>query len=828
MASNLILNTIAFYTIRLELPRGQEKVSNEVANNLLAGVQWLFGQTIVESRGQQFVITPKVQEQYFWLKLALKISACIVFRRIVIPVLLISTALGTVARLYSLGYLDVRQGLFGEKISNKAPPTPPIKSEDSPLPDILEIAQKQQETISHETVLTQFIKSIPVIGNIEEYDHDIEELESFFTEFLEMPDEIIVDLDAMLDMADEEILGKEREEDLDNFDKVAPQDAKHWLDEKFKNKETYFYPFALMRQLVNPRNREYAFELKNIENLVFLYKKIIKKSEILNIVHYINEIHPNTELALTAECKTLNAFLQDLANKSKSESPEEFASWLAKNKKTLEEALLKSHYLIQSQNTNFLLFRKTNPSSFIDLQNSYSACQEIKNMPFLSPEDLSEVISQIDKSWIVESSSELSELDPEDEDHQVSEILKDLLGFFSKILEENNPGKLAEILQANSDPQLGIIPLFSAEVFLQMQDVDPALKSLFKRLDPTLVSTVFASHQKSVEKLKSLKLDRFLPTPEMIQTGLMQSMNFSASTGFSNMMMPGGFGNPSTNSKPTWMSRAASWAYLTAKKVPVVGPMVTAAENKVKTVTQESLLTMFDQLMPDLKIKESIAHRNKQIHDLNKFYDQFFEQSDESTGKWLEGLSQQPDYLYPFLRTSQLIITIKTDPMGLLDAASSQTLVSNFSKCSEKLKQLGLSHYLEEYPKEDMTKLMTKLEAQTAFFQQFFRITQDNSKDQIRSWVINQKSKHQDISPFFRAQFYYSDLNPYLIFLKTKLCSTEENKILVAHREAYNQSCAILKTLGLLEDSEPDLGKLMSVLNSQQTNSSLSDILNFL
>lgn len=493
----LIFNIRAFCATRLELPRGQEKVSLEFSNNMLTCVQWLFGQTVVKSQDGQFILIPSTPLQHPWINLALKISvviAFIFFHRIVLLFFLIPTALGTASRLYSLGYPDVREGLFGKKISPPIQPTPLLPPEENIARGV--------------SILTPFIKTIPVIGNLKDYDRSIQELGSFFTEFLKTPDEI--DLDALLDEVDCSLLSGTLEED--NIEEPdSPQDAKQWLADKVKDKATYFYPFALARQLCYKHNLEYIHApTKNNKTNLILYKSALEKMQRLKIDSYPHELHEDMNLALVRECKILTTALQNLKA----------------NEKILEETLLKSYYLIQSKNPEFELFRQSRHPSFTQL------CQEIDKLKCLPSEKLSQIIAQMDKEWVAPIEINETEESFESDSQQlaeVSDMLKEFLAFFSQILGENDPKKLEALLQqAYNNVGKEAFPLFATEVLLHMRDVDPHLKPLFKKLDPNFVAILFDTHQKCVKKLKKLKLDRFLPNSTVMQ-GLKKIQSFLSS-----------------------------------------------------------------------------------------------------------------------------------------------------------------------------------------------------------------------------------------------------------------------------------------------------------
>lgn len=390
-----IRSVYAFYSTHLTLPPDQILTSNTIANRLLFPMQFMIGKTVVKKESEGFIFT---LSNHSLLQTTLKVTTFVAvthfISRLPAKILLATTALGTLARLYSLyRHPEIRPGFFGERrpLQNNAS----SQSLKDPAPNSNEVltTQKTQENPQlslederRDRLLSEFFRTIPVIGNLQPYQPQIESLASFLDEILNAPPDTLskklskitsqqppsgeIDWDAILDEATEEFTKNNKDDDLEEFE------TRENFKEIEETESADIYPFALMKAL---------YRLNHIPKFQIVIPRVYAKLDRLNLNSCLEEIHPDTEERIKTELNSLNYFFHILLKKptlSSLQAPDEFyEDFFDDSVENQEAQLLRADYLLQSQLPELIAIRKYLPDSIKMLQDLVS---ELKFNPMSS------------------------------------------------------------------------------------------------------------------------------------------------------------------------------------------------------------------------------------------------------------------------------------------------------------------------------------------------------------------------------------------------------------------------------------------------------------
>jgi hypothetical protein len=162
MAGAQIFNYfINFYSTQLHLEQGKRDICNDAANLFLYSVQVLVGQRVVSQKGENFIAGAVWQTP--WYQTAIKVTLFIAFYRITVPLLTVTTVIGTIARLVSCRSPEIRQGIFSSEEERRFDEATAGSISDDPSFDpekILDEAFLQFSQTTHATnPLQAFIQS---------------------------------------------------------------------------------------------------------------------------------------------------------------------------------------------------------------------------------------------------------------------------------------------------------------------------------------------------------------------------------------------------------------------------------------------------------------------------------------------------------------------------------------------------------------------------------------------------------------------------------------------------------------------------------------------
>lgn len=219
------------------------------------------------------------------------------------------------------------------------------------------------------------------------------------------------------------------------------------------------------------------------------------------------------------------------------------------------------------------------------------------------------------------------------------------------------------------------------------------------------------------------------------------------------------------------------------------------------------------QTIRNQRIKQSKAVINltNWIKGLVQFLEELAQQpTKDKTKEWLDQ-KRTVGYNFPLLDSFHLGTKFAFEDEGQymrFTRLVGEDLCEQFTKkitlCTQRLKEFDLISEWKEFPEKDLPEGAAKLKGHIAFFEEFLKLSENKTKEEMTTWLKNKQLNSGGVLPIYKAQLLYDHTRHYCLQLQLHL-QRKDTALRNQHRDLMIASLDKLTELGLSDTFAPNL-----------------------